>query len=111
VKLAMQMFPIKKPTEKQYLKYLKITQELTEDEINILYYTKSPKSNREIQEDCLGLKRHNDNFKKYIEPLLNNETLTRTLPNVPNSPLQKYFTTNIGNVIILIFEENKRSQI
>lgn len=110
VELAMQLFPAKKPTEKQYAKYLKITNELTEDDIKILYFTKSPKSNKSIQEDCLGLKKHNDNFKKYIEPLLNKGALIRTLPNVPNSPLQKYFTTAVGNIILLIFEENQRSQ-
>ncbi len=102
-----EMFTLsKKPSEKQLKKYILIAKKLTDDQIKILEYAKTPKSNKEIQEDCLGLKKHNDNFKKYLEPLLVADTLRRTLPKVPNSPLQKYFISEAGNVMLYI-RENK----
>lgn len=94
----------KKPTEKQLKKYIKTAKELTEEQIKILKYAQAPKSNKEIQEDCLKLKKHTDNFKKYIEPLLIADALRRTLPKVPNSPLQKYFISEAGNVMLYIIE-------
>ena len=93
-----------KPTEKQINKYLKEAYGLTEEQLKILAFTQSPKSNKEIQEDCLGLKKHNDNFKKHIEPLLEMKAITRTLPKVPNSPLQKYFTKPAGSVMKYIID-------
>ena len=93
-----------KPTDKQINKYIKDAHSLTEEQIKILAFTLSPKSNKEIQEGCLGLKKHNDNFKKHIEPLLEMKAITRTLPKVPNSPLQKYFTTPAGGVMKYIID-------
>ncbi|WP_443943445.1 ATP-binding protein [Pedobacter sp. AW1-32] len=92
----------KMPTEKQVEKYAHLAAELTAEQIEILKFSTQPRSKKEIQEDGLGLKRHNDNFKRYLEPLINLKLLNRTLPKVPNSPLQKYFTTAIGHVTILI---------
>lgn len=94
----------KKPSEKQLKKYILKAKELTDEQVKILEYAKTPKSNKEIQEDCLGLKRHNDNFKKYLEPLLVADAIRRTLPKVPNSPLQKYFISEAGNVMLYIRE-------
>ncbi len=93
-----------KPTEKQINKYLNQANSLTEEQIKILEFVNSPKSNKEIQEKCLGLKKHNDNFKKHIEPLLEIKAIARTLPKVPNSPLQKYFVTPIGGVMKYIID-------
>lgn len=93
-----------KPTDKQINKYIKEAYSLTEEQLKILAFTQSPKSNKEIQEDCLGLKKHNDNFKKHIEPLLEMKAIARTLPKVPNSPLQKYFTTPAGGVMKYIID-------
>jgi len=94
----------KMPTEKQLEKYAKLAEQLTAEQIEILRFSGKPKSNKEIQEECLGLKRHNDNVKRYIEPLINLKALNRTLPNVPNSPLQKYFTTEIGQIMLLVID-------
>ncbi|MNR40274.1 hypothetical protein D3C85_1585490 [compost metagenome] len=94
------------PTEKQVEKYAKLANQLTKEQIEVLRFSYRPKSNKEIQEDCLGLKRHNDNFKRYIDPLLAIKFLSRTIPNVPNSPLQKYFTTAIGHTVLLIVDYN-----
>lgn len=98
------MVEFKMPTEKQVEKYAMLAAQLTAEQVEILRFSGKPKSNREIQEDCLGLKRHNDNFKRYIEPLINLKALNRTLPNVPNSPLQKYFTTEIGQIMLLVID-------
>ena len=104
----MELFPIKKPTQKQYAKYATLASELSDQEISILNFALTTKSNKEIQEDLLELKRHNDNFKKYIEPLLTQQLLRRTLPNVPSSPLQKYFTSDSGKVVLLIAKEERK---
>ena len=99
------LYEFKMPTERQVEKYAKLAEQLTEEQIEILRFSGKPRSNKEIQEDCLGLKRHTDKFKRYIEPLLNIKVLNRTLPNVPNSPLQKYFTTEIGFIALLIIDD------
>ena len=106
-RITQVLYDVKKPTENQYAKYIKISNTITEEERQILHYCRKPKSNKEIQEECLGLKKHTDNFKKHIEPLLKNGTLKRTLPHVPNSPVQKYFITNSGKIILFIIEEEK----
>lgn len=93
-----------KPTDKQINKYIKEAYSLTEEQIKILAFIQSPKSNKEIQEDCLKLKKHTDNFKKHIEPLLEMKAIARTLPKVPNSPLQKYYTTPAGGVMKYIID-------
>ena len=108
VKIVMESLSIKKLTEKQYAKYLTLAKGLSDKEISILNFATEPKSNKEIQENLLDLKKHNDNFKNYIEPLLTQQLLRRTLPNVPNSPLQKYFTSDAGKVILLIVSEERK---
>jgi len=98
------LFELKMPTEKQVKKYAKLATQHTTEQLEVLRFSAKPKTNKEIQEDCLGLKRHNDNFRRYIEPLLNLKLLNRTLPSVPNSPLQKYFTTSISQMILLTID-------
>ncbi|MES2139986.1 MAG: RNA-binding domain-containing protein [Bacteroidota bacterium] len=103
-KLTKILFHNEPPTDKQIKKYIKDAYTLTAEQLKILAFTQSPKSNKEIQENCLGLKKHNDNFKKHIEPLLETKAITRTLPKVPNSPLQKYFTTPAGSVMKYVID-------
>ncbi len=88
--------------ESKIKKLIKIENSLTNEHLSFLKYTEDPKSNKEIQEDCLKLKKHTDNFKRYIEPLLENGLLTRTIPEVPKSRLQKYFTTDEGKITLYI---------
>ena len=57
-------FSPSEPNEKQIEKFKKIANALSEKEIAILNYVIVPKSNTEIQEDCLKLKKHTDNYKK-----------------------------------------------
>lgn len=99
------LYEFKMPTERQVEKYVKLAEQLTEEQIEILRFSSKPRSNKEIQENCLGLKIHTDNFKRYIDPLLNIKVLNKTLANVPNSPLQKYFTTEIGFIALLIIDD------
>ena len=94
----------KKPSEKQLLKYIELAMKFTPEQIKILHFAVTPKSNTELQETGLGLQKHNENYKRHIEPLIVNGSLRRTLPKVPNSPLQKYFTTEQGKIILYIDE-------
>jgi hypothetical protein len=48
----------------------------------------------------LGYKNHFDNFKRYIEPSLNNGFLEMIIPDKPNSRNQKYITTLGGKEIL-----------
>ncbi len=90
--------------DKLLIKYNKAAKKLTLEQRKILKYTGTPKSNKEIQEYSLNLRKHNDNYKKHIAPLLELKALKRTLPNVPNSPLQKYFTSETGRIMLWIAE-------
>jgi ATP-dependent DNA helicase RecG len=90
----------KYPNEKQIEKYINLVDKLTNEQIKLLAFANTPKSNSELQEDGLGLQKHTDNFKKYIDPLLVNGTLERTFPDSPNSPYQKYFTSNKGKIML-----------
>lgn len=91
--------------EKLIYKYKESALLITEEQLSVLEYANSPKSNKEIQEKVLGLKTHTDNFKKHIEPLLNVGFIRRTLPNVPTSKFQKYYTTERGRIAIHIRKE------
>lgn len=91
-----------KPTTEEVQKYKEVANSLSEEQIKVLEFASSPESNKKIQEEGLNLKRHNDNFKKYIEPLLAMGALARTLPDIPNSPLQKYFITAKGKILLEI---------
>jgi hypothetical protein len=85
-------------------KYLKLSKELSTDQLKVLSAAKSPKSNKEIQEVVLGLKAHTDNFKNHIEPLLEKGLIQRTIPYKPTSRFQKYFTMEKGRIVIYVLE-------
>ncbi|MHA8070687.1 Fic family protein [Aquirufa ecclesiirivi] len=57
-----------------------------------------------MQEDCLQLKKQSDNYKKVIEPLINEGLISRTIPGVPSSPNQKYFISEKGKIFLYIIE-------
>ena len=92
------------PNEKLIEKYKGSAISISEEQLQILKFASSPKSNKEIQEECLKLKTHTDNFKNHIEPLLLKGFIRRTIPNKPTSKLQKYFTTERGETIVYIRE-------
>ena len=91
-------------TDKSKEKYLKLSKELSTDQLKVLSAAKSPKSNKEIQEVVLGLKAHTDNFKNHIEPILEKGLIQRTIPYKPTSRFQKYFTTEKGRIVIYVLE-------
>jgi tRNA C32,U32 (ribose-2'-O)-methylase TrmJ len=99
------LYELAKPDEKLISKYKESALAITDEQLAILKLAQSPKSNKEIQEEALGLKTHTDNFKNHIEPLLNKGFIRRTIPNKPTSKLQQYFTTERGKVVIYIREE------
>jgi ATP-dependent DNA helicase RecG len=49
--------------------------------------------------EYIQLKNHNDNVKRYIEPLENNDFITKTIPNKPKSPKQEYKLTEKGRLL------------
>jgi ATP-dependent DNA helicase RecG len=48
----------------------------------------------------LDLSNHRKNYQKYVEPLINEGLLVRTIPDKPTSKLQRYSTTQKGKNII-----------
>ncbi|MCZ2477681.1 transcriptional regulator [Aquirufa antheringensis] len=105
LELISKLYELEIPDEKLIAKYNESSLSLTNEQLKILKFTNSPKSNKEIQENSLGLKPHTDNFKNHIEPLLEKGFIGRTIPNKPTSKLQKYFTTERGRVVIYIREK------
>lgn len=99
------VFEKSEPSEKLIAKYKESALAITDDQLAILKFAQSPKSNKELQKEALGLKTHTDNFKNHIEPLLNKGFIRRTIPNKPTSRYQKYFTTERGQVVVYIREE------
>jgi hypothetical protein len=94
-----------KPDEKLIAKYKVSAIAISNEQLAILKYANTPQSNKDIQENALGLKTHTDNFKNHIEPLLNSGFIRRTIPNKPTSKLQKYYSTERGRIVIYIREE------
>jgi len=48
----------------------------------------------------IRLKNHNDNVKRYIEPLEINNIITKTIPEKPKSPKQEYRLTEKGKLLL-----------
>jgi ATP-dependent DNA helicase RecG len=69
-------------------------------QLKIIKFCYSPKTRKEILDEHLGLTNHTTNYKKYIEPLLDLNLLSKTIPNKSNSPFQKYLTTEKGRKLI-----------
>jgi predicted HTH transcriptional regulator len=67
--------------------------------LNILTRCENKKSIKELM-SLLDVK-HRDTFiKNYIKPLLKENLITMTIPDTPNSPKQKYMTTQSGIIEI-----------
>ena len=67
---------------------------------DILSFCMEPKSRREIL-GSLGLAYHSDAFKKHIKPLIDKGYLALTIPDKPNSRLQKYKLTELGKEFLV----------
>lgn len=66
----------------------------------ILNFCREPKTRREIFE-CIGLVYHSDAFKAHIKPLINFGYLALTIPDKPNSRLQKNKLTEKGKGLLV----------
>ncbi|MBI5218019.1 MAG: putative DNA binding domain-containing protein [Bacteroidia bacterium] len=53
----------------------------------------------------LGLRYHYKNYKKYIEPLINNRWLKMTMPDNPSHPNQQYGTTLQGAILLCLIKQ------
>lgn len=95
----------KTPTEKQLEKYSKIAAEISEEQIKVLRFAIEPKPNKEIIEEALDLTNHHKHYKKYIDPLVKQKLIRRTIPSKPTSRLQKYFTTEAGRIVLFIIDQ------
>lgn len=63
--------------------------------ISIITYCTSPKSKQEIL-TFLGLKKHTDNFKRHIQPLIEKGFLDYTVKENLKDRNQKYIITDLG---------------
>jgi len=66
----------------------------------LLLLQTDPHSKSELLEH-IKLKNHNDNVKRYIEPLEINHIIAKTIPSRPKSPNQKYCLTEKGKSLLL----------
>jgi len=63
-------------------------EKITQD---ILEYCKSPRSRQNIQ-DFIGVKDSSYFVKRFLNPLIEDGLLKRTIPNKPTSPNQQYYS-------------------
>lgn len=59
----------------------------------VLSFSKTEKTRQEIF-NHIGLKYHTDNYKRHIEPLINQGLLRMTVPDKPNSKNQRYIAVS-----------------
>jgi ATP-dependent DNA helicase RecG len=74
--------------------------------IKVLNYCKKPRSKSEILHH-LELSVQTKNYKRYIEPALENAWIERTIPEKPTSSNQKYVITEKG--LMMLNQLTKRS--
>ena len=72
-----------------------LNDQVSDQVISILTYCKIPKSKQEIL-TFLGLKNHNDNYKRHVEPLIEKNYLDYTIKENLKDRNQKYVTTLLG---------------
>ncbi len=71
---------------------------VNEQELQVLRFCKQPRKRSEIFKK-IGLVNHTTTYRRYIMPLLQRGLLAFTNPDEPNSPMQKYITTEKGRLI------------
>lgn len=74
-------------------------EQVSEQVFQILEFCKTPRTKQEIL-NHIGLSIVYLNYKRNILPLVQKKLLTFTIPDKPNSRLQKYKTTEIGFAFI-----------
>lgn len=83
---------------------------LTKEQIEVLKYCKPARSNKDIQVEALKLKVHTDNFKRYIEPLIQDGLLERTIPDKHMSPNQEYIITKQGLRVLNLINQKSHGR-
>jgi ATP-dependent DNA helicase RecG len=80
---------------------------IAEKLIAVVEMAKVPISRKEL---LLGLSLVNNanNFETYIQPLVEKNWLTMTIPDKPTSPNQKYLTTLKGRLVLELLKRNKK---
>ena len=68
---------------------------LSEKQKVVLDFCRKPRNAREIM-DRIGISYHSKNMKIYVKDLVLGGYLRLTIPDKPNSPAQKYVTTDDG---------------
>jgi ATP-dependent DNA helicase RecG len=93
-----------------YNRYKASTLAVSNEQIKLLKVAIHPTANKELQEKALGLKAHHDHFKQYIEPLLQENYLERTIKDRPTSKYQKYVTTSKGKRLLSVWNQIYENQ-
>lgn len=73
----------------------------------MLLYCVGSEKKRDDLLDFVGLKRHMDSIKRYIEPLERIGWLEKTIPEKPTSPLQKYRLGKVANEAVQMVKTDK----
>ncbi|WP_027066155.1 RNA-binding domain-containing protein [Maribacter sp. Hel_I_7] len=88
-------------------KYVQIAKSLDKLQIEILKYALEPVKKKELLEDCLKMSNQTKNFTTHIEPLMDMNLISMTLPDKPTSQLQKYYTSNLGKGVLHVIKEGE----
>lgn len=80
--------------------------QVSDQVISILRFCSTPRSRGEILMN-LGYKNHFDNYKRYLEPILNNYLIEMSIPDKPKSKNQKYQLTDKGKQTLEMIRRNK----
>lgn len=88
-------------------KYRPLVEFLDPDFSSVLQVCTTPKSRKSVLEDSLQLSNQLKNYTRYLEPLLIAKMLARTDPDSPNSPQQKYYTTQRGHLVLQLLAASK----
>ena len=73
---------------------------------DILEYCMEEHSRTEILRN-IRLTYHQKNYKKFIEPLIKNNWLQMTIPETPNHPGKKYYSTLKGVILLRLLKSSK----
>ena len=68
--------------------------------LKVLTFATIPQKRSDILEQALNLSNHTLNTRKYITPLIQMNLLNSTVKETPNSPLQKYYTSETGSQLL-----------
>ncbi|NEM99434.1 RNA-binding domain-containing protein [Pontibacter burrus] len=77
-----------------------LAKRLEPEHMKVLKYALKPAKRKDILEGVLGLANHTDNARRYIDPLLAEGLLDRTIKDRPSSPLQRYVITEKGRKLL-----------